>query len=690
MAEVADGRLSLEQTATRVCELVVPEFADLCVLDVVHEGGLRRLAVKLSDPNAGDLEARVRALPLPAGEEPRMPAAVDSGGARLMIPLKARGRTLGVLTLLMTEQSGRDYTSSDLRFFEVVAGRVALALDNAGLFVELQTMEAQLSGALGSLSEAVTIQNVHGNLIYANQAAAEMMGLATPSEVLAQPNEALLSRYDFYHEDGSRLDPREFPGRRVLAGSEPASLVMRVFDRHTGEQAWRLTKASAVTDSAGRLTMVVNVIADITAVKRAELAQRLLAQAGELFSSSVELKDTLQRVADLCVPQLADWCTVRVIDEQRRSLESVAVAHTNPERVTLVLDTREHYPVAVDDPGGLAEVFRTGQARCANAITDQMLVAAARDEQHLAVMRALAPYATLMLPLTTQGTTVGVLTLVSAESRRRFDDRDIDLAAELARRAATAVETARLYTERSRIAATLQDSLLPDTLPALPGWATASLYLPAGQEDRVGGDFYEAILLGEQSWLLVVGDVTGRGTTAASMTAMMRHTLRAIATFTGSAIQALEKLNRDLVNHARPSPCTAVCVVLRECGDHAEADIICAGHPLPLLLREGRARYVGEYGPILGAYADEQFEAYTLPIRAGDMLVLYSDGVLDTVGAAERFGQERLQTVLSGATSPIVAVERTKAALAGFQTGAQHDDVALVAVERLGTRGKFG
>ena len=76
---------------------------------------------------------------------------------------------------------------------------------------------------------------------------------------------------------------------------------------------------------------------------------------------------------------------------------------------------------------------------------------------------------------------------------------------------------------------------------------------------------------------------------------MMRHTLRAIATFTGSAIKALEKLNRDLVNHARPSPCTAVCVVLRECGDHAEADIICAGHPLPLLVREGRARYVGEY-----------------------------------------------------------------------------------------------
>lgn len=717
MAEVADGRLTLEQTASSVCELVVPAFADICVLDVVHEGALSRLVVKLSDPDARELEARVRLRPLPIGEEPGVGAAVTHGTSQLLsgfpeevlqaiarneedlallrslrctsgivIALRARGRTLGALTLLMTEYSGRNYTAGDLEFCEVFAGRVALALDNAGLFVELQTMEAQLSVALGSLSESVTIQNRHGNLIYANQAAADMMGLATPSDVLAQPADKLVSRYDFFHEDGAVLDPEEFPGRRVLAGGEPEPLVMRVVDRESGEQAWRLAKASAVRDSAGRLTMVVNVIADITAVKRAELAQRLLAEAGELFGASLQLEDTLQQVADLCVPQLADWCTVRVVDEERRVLESVAVAHTDPDRVALVADTREYYPVALDDPGALAEVFRTGKLRCVNGITDEMLAATARDDEHLEVMRALAPCATLILPLSAQGATVGVLTLVSAESRRRFDDDDTELAAELARRAAAAVETARLYTERSRIASTLQDSLLPENLPALPGWTTASLYLPAGQEDRVGGDFYEAVPLGDDTWLLVVGDVTGRGTEAAALTAFMRHTLRAIASFTGSATQALDKLNRDLVAASQISLCTAVCVVLRERDAGAEVDIICAGHPLPVLVRRRSPEYVGEHGPMLGAYADERYELMTLPIQPGDVLVLYSDGVLDAVGPEDRFEAERLQSALMGTTGAQNAVERVQHALADFQLGAQHDDIAVVAVERVGAR----
>jgi serine phosphatase RsbU (regulator of sigma subunit) len=459
---------------------------------------------------------------------------------------------------------------------------------------------------------------------------------------------------------------------------------MRVVDRQTGEQVWRLAKASAVRDSAGELTMVVNAIADITAVKRAERAQRLLAEAGDVLSSSLELRDTLQRVADLCVPQLADWCTVRIVDEERRYLKSVAVAHTNPERVELVLDTRERYPVALDDQSALVEVFQSGQLRCVNGITEEMLVQAARDNEHLEAMRALAPYATLILPLASSGATVGVLTLVSAESRRRFEDADVELATELARRAAAAVETARLYTERSRIAATLQKSLLPAPVPEVPGWESASLYRPAGQEDRVGGDFYEAIPLGDGSWLVVVGDVTGRGAAAASLTAMMRHTLRAIATFTGSAAQALDKLNQDLVASPQISLCTAVCVVLSERDD--AVDIICAGHPLPVLVRAGRAEFVGEHGPMLGAFADERYEAFRLSVEPGDVLVLYSDGVLDAVGPEDRFETQRLQTTLGGATGANEAVERIEGALAEFQLGAQHDDIAVLAVERAPTR----
>lgn len=714
---MADGRLTLEQTATRVCELVVPAFADVCVLDVVHDGGLRRLAVRVAASDGDELELRLRARPLPTADEPGVGAAVRQGvsqflpafsddvlramakdeddlallralraRAGIVIPLNARGRTLGALTLIVTEHSGRAYSSSDVAFAEVVAGRVALALDNAGLFVELQTMEAQLSVALGGLTEAVTILNAHGNLIYVNEAAAQMMGLTTAAEALTRTSEELVGGYDYYHQDGTAIDPGEFPGRRLLRGAEPSALVMRVVDRRTGEQRWRKATASAVRASDGRLTMVVNVVADITAEKRAEMAQGLLAHAGELFSSSLDLNERLQQVVDLCVPDLADWCTLRLVDEERRYLDSVAVAHADPRRLALVRDTRERYRVALDDAGVLPETFRTGEALCVNGITDEMLVATARDPEHLEVMRKLAPYATLVLPLTVQGKSAGILTLVSAESRRSFDEQDVELATELARRAAVAVENARLYTERSRIAGTLQDSLLPDPLPPMPGWAAASLYRPAGQEDRVGGDFYEAMPLGEGSWLLVVGDVTGRGAAAASLTAMMRHTLRAIATFTGSATRALDKLNRDLVARPQLSLCTAVCAVLTEREGAPTADIICAGHPLPVLVRNGDARCVGDYGPMLGAYADERFESQRVAIEPGDILILYSDGVLDAVGTRERFEAERLQRTVTASTGAADAVHRIETALADFQVGAQHDDTAVLAVERLGAR----
>lgn len=715
VADVADGQLTLEETASRLGALVVPAFADIFILDVVGEGGLRRLAATAAGPDAAALEARLRERPLPAVGQPGSSGVIASRRPQLLtevsdevlrqsahdeddlallrslhltgsvvVPLSARGRTLGAVTLLVTGGSHRRYAREDLRFVEVLSGRIALALDNAGLFTERQTMEAQLTTALGNLTEAVTVQNPDGNLIYANQAAADVLGYASPEELMATPPVEIAYQYESFREDGAPLQTSDLPGRRVLEGAESDSLVVRVVDRRTGEQRWRLTKSSAVRDPAGRVTMVVNVIADITAVKRAELVQRLLAGAGEALSSARELDATLQRVADVCVPELADWCSVSMPDEHHQ-LQTVAVAHTDPEKVALARRLGERYPTDLDEPGGAPRVFREGAPLVVDHVTDEMLVAAARgDEERLQMLRALGMRAALVVPMSTHGRTVGVLTLVSAESGRSFGEEDVALASDLARQAATAVENARLYTERSRIARTLQDSLLPDELPPLPGWRTASLYRPAGEEDRVGGDFYEAFALDDGEWMLVVGDVTGRGATAAALTGLMRHTLRAVATLTGSARAALDKLNRDLTARDRTSLCTAVCVVLREHDGQTQADIICAGHPLPILIRNGHAEYVGQFGPVLGAFADETWEPVTLALRPGDVLVLYSDGVPDATGAEDRFGPERLQQTLAPATSATDAIARVERALADFQVGTQSDDTALLAVERIG------
>ena len=691
----------------------MPTFADVAILDVVHENGLRRLAVKASGPEADDREARLRRRSPTGPAHPGSGSVVASRTPQLLtevpdemlrqaahdeedlallrslhiagsvvVPLSARGRSLGALTLLLTGESRRRYTVEDLQFVEVLAGRVGLALDNAGLFTELQTMESQLTTALGTLAEAVTVQNAQGNLIYANQAAADVLGYASPRELLATPAADIVEQYASFREDGSPLQVTDLPGRRVLEGEDPEPIVLRVVDRRTGEQRWRRTKSTAVRDSDGHVRMVVNVIVDITAVKRAELLQRLLDDAGEALASSEDLHDILQRIADACVPELADWCAVSMPAEHHQ-LVTVAVAHTDPAKVALAQEFGERYPVDVDDPGGTAQVFRERRPQLVNDISDEMLVTAATDEKHLAVLRGLGVRAGLAVPMATRGTTVGVLTLVSAESGRSFGEEDVGLASELARQAATAVENARLYTERSRIARTLQESLLPDELPALPGFRTASLYRPAGDEDRVGGDFYEAFALGDDAWTLVVGDVTGRGADAAALTGLMRHTLRAIAIFTGSAVRALDQLNQELRARPRTSLCTAVCVVLRDVAGATQADIICAGHPLPILVRDGVATYVGEFGPMLGAFSDERWQPLTIALRSGDILVLYSDGVLDAAGAEDRFGPERLQTVLAPAVSAADAVARVEQALADFEVGPQADDTAVLTVERV-------
>ena len=141
-----------------------------------------------------------------------------------------------------------------------------------------------------------------------------MLGFDSPQELLATPVQEIVERFETTTEDGSPLRMEDLPGRQVLAGRKPKPLVTHTIDRETGEEGWRVTKASGVYDRDGNVKLVVNVIEDITEVKRVELTQRLLARAGELLASSLDYEATLQQVAELAVPQLADWCGVSMPD----------------------------------------------------------------------------------------------------------------------------------------------------------------------------------------------------------------------------------------------------------------------------------------------------------------------------------------------------------------------------------------
>lgn len=189
--------------------------------------------------------------------------------------------------------------------------------------------------------------------------------------------------------------------------------------------------------------------AEIARRRRSEEAQSILVEAGAVLSSSLDYRATLSDVAHLVVPRLADWSDVHVL-EGDGSLKSVAVAHADPEKVAWAQGLQERYPSHPEAPQGVPNVVRTGRAEFYPRITDEMLVAAARDAEHLQMMREAGVTSVIIVPLAARGRTLGAITLVSAESGRIYGDTDLEFARELARLAALAVDNARLYEEAKR------------------------------------------------------------------------------------------------------------------------------------------------------------------------------------------------------------------------------------------------
>ncbi len=679
--EVADGTLLVENTVARLLELVVPAFADIATLDSISpDGELRRIGSRVDAPRRREeLEAALlRRSPLPdapvglpraivSAESQLLPSVTDeqlrmiaSSGqdfellralelrSALFIPLRARGRTVGALALGVGT-SGRSYGEDDLRYAEILSGHLALALDNATLSQTVTGLERRLEATLTNLAEAVLVRDPDGQIVFANPAAARLLSVGSVREVTDAARGELMALFDVFDEAGRSLRLADLPAARAARGEVPEPLLVRNVIRSTGEERWLLNKATPVFDADGSLSLIVSVIEDLTEVKRAELAQRLLAEAGQELSSSLDYAHTLQQVAKLTVPGLADRCAVAMRGDSG-ALAQVALAPADAD--------------ADADADALASEFEAGAA----------------EVMRSALPRVRAQVIVVPLAIADQPP-IGALSLAMAESGRTFGEGDLALAAELGRRAAIAVENARLYAERSEIAATLQQSLLPPDLPEIPGFRLASLYRAAGEQNEVGGDFYDAFEV-PGGWMIVVGDVAGRGAEAAALTSLSRYTFRTASKLLGDPIATLGQLNAALRERPGLSLVSVCCVLLRVADGYAHADLVLAGHPPAYHLRRGSPRPVGVFAPFLGAYEHGGWEATTIRLEPRDQLILYTDGVIDTVGQAERFGEERLAETLRSAGGAADAVRRIEAALVEFAEGSQVDDTAVIALER--------
>jgi PAS domain S-box-containing protein len=542
---------------------------------------------------------------------------------------------------------------------------------------------AQLRDMLGSLSEAVTVTDGARRMRYANQAAADLLGCATPEELLAQPLGTIFAQWEATHEDGRPMVAEDVPSYKIVNGQPAEPLLTRVVNRKTGEQRWRLVKAAPLQGTDGE-TMAVSVIEDVTEAKEAELRQRFLAQAGATLTSSLDYEETLQRLAQLVVPGLADWCAVDVVDANGR-LNLVAVAHVDPDKVAFARELRSRYPPDPNEDAGSYGVLRSGRPELYPELPDELLAQSIDDPEQLETIRALGMRSVMLIPMDVAARTIGVLTMVSAESGRSFTEDDLVFAGDLARRAATAVENARLYTERAAAALTLQQSLLPARLPTMPGWALASSYAAGDTTVDVGGDFFDVVEL-EEGFLAVVGDVTGKGVQAAALTALARHTLATAARFDPSPAAVVSLLNDVLVHRPEISLLTVACahVVPTETG--ALVRLTSAGHPLPVLSRPGQAPTpIGPPGLLLGMTGTARWEQSEIELYPGDTLLFYTDGVTDTPSGAERFGEQRLLDALPDAPAdPHAIIAAVQRALREFQVGDVVDDRAMLALRLIG------
>ena len=330
-------------------------------------------------------------------------------------------------------------------------------------------------------------------------------------------------------------------------------------------------------------------------------------------------------------------------------------------------------------------MLRGGEPAWRRDIPEAELRAIAHDDEELELMRRIGYGSVAIVPLQAGTETLGAITLATGDPLRAFGEAELDLALELGRRAGTAVLNARMYARRTAIAQALQHGLLPPELPEVPGWSAAVLYRPAGEFNEVGGDFYD-VFEGPDAWLVVIGDVAGQGAEAATRTSLARFTVRTAAELTGDVGRALAQLNDTLRSQAGLPLCTAVCARLSEHPDGtASVTLASAGHPLPLLVRGGSVTALGQPGTIAGAFEEDAWPAVTVELEVGDVLVLYTDGVLDAVGESDRFGERRLREALERLGGTVEErLAGLDAQLEAFQRGPQRDDTTVLVLEYRG------
>ena len=438
-------------------------------------------------------------------------------------------------------------------------------------------------------------------------------------------------------------------------------------------------------------------LADVTAqalerasasASAASASERLafLAEASVLLSSSLDYRAVLEAVAGLIVPRLADWCAIQLVEDE--ALNTVALTHVDPEKVAWAQQVSARYPNDMNAPTGAPNVIRTGRSELYPFIPPELIEAGAVDDEHLELLRQFGLSSGLVVPLVGRSGIIGAVTLIYAESGRRYDESDVAFAEDVARRAALAVETAHAFHEQSgrlatvtRVAEAAQHAILA-TLPSrLGSVALSARYVSATAEALVGGDLYEVVQR-DGAVRLLVGDVRGKGLEAVRMATVVLGEFRAAAADLDDLVEVAVQIDRRLRRYLGDED--FVTALLAEITDEGELTLVNCGHPQALVACGGRVEQIPTPASLpLGLGATPHPVTGTL--REGDRLLLYTDGVIEARDAERQFVD--LRTVVGPLTGGDLdeVLDRVLVSLRRSVGAALGDDLALVVAEYRGS-----
>jgi serine phosphatase RsbU (regulator of sigma subunit) len=727
-----------EATLRDLADLIVPRLADWFSVDLLEDGEIRNALVVHPDPAKVELaRALQRRFPsdpdAPTGTphvirtstseltgsitddmlralipDPELLTTIRGLGLRcaMTVPLTARGRTFGALTLIGAESHER-YGTEDLRLAEEIADRVALAIDTTRLFAA--ESEARAAAIADSRRNSVLkeITAAFGLAITVDEVMAAMLDQGVRIAGAAAGTVGLVT------DDGrvelvgmSGYEPDDHPYWHEFALEEQLPMADAIRERRPVVLSTTQERDARFPALAGRGEQLDHVLVCLPLM----LGGQAIGGFSASYPPGTRLGDEdltfLRAIGEQCAQAIdrarsvareratrarfdalakASRALARTLDfdATSRTVVQLALDHLGG-RATLYTRERESLVVMAEADAGGARAIAEGSEPVEGPPpeVEEAIVSSLEKARPEILMGEGDEPEGLVLPLNIADATLGAL-VVFEPSRdfRRADE--LEFAREIARRMARAIENSRLYRERDYVARTLQRSLLPPVLPEVPGIEIETLFLPAFRGYEVGGDFYDVFEKPKGRWAAVIGDVCGKGVEAAALTGLARHTLRALFEV-ASPSDALGELNRALLRERLDGRfCTVAYVNIEPDPDGgARLTVACGGHPLPhFIARDGSTSLVGRYGTLIGVTEDPRIEDVEIRLSPGEAIVLFTDGILRK---DEAFGDEpdglttALRSTHFGSAAEIR--ERIDGYVRDLIAEEQDDDIAVLVV----------